>query len=95
MKPRWDGMLAGRDEAGRSFKAFLGLSARTGPVFKRGQVVMQEREAEVFDPRSRRRSPTFARPAIRTAATSTLGTAIMRSSAKRTRRREHRSLGRV
>jgi len=50
MKPRWDGMLAGRDEAGRSLKAFLGLSERTGPVFKRGQVVMQEPEAEVFDP---------------------------------------------
>ena len=39
MKARWDGMLAGRDAEGRSFKAFLGSSARTGLVFKDGQVV--------------------------------------------------------
>mgnify|MGYP005609865707 CR=1 len=54
MKARWDGMLAGRDAEGRSFKAFLGSSARTGPVFKRGQIVMQEPEAEMFDPRDPR-----------------------------------------
>lgn len=39
MKARWDGTLVGRDEAGRSFKALLGSSARTGPVFKGGEVI--------------------------------------------------------
>lgn len=39
MKARWDGTLASRDGEDHSFKALLGSSARTGPVFKGGEVI--------------------------------------------------------